>query len=127
MSDGHLQMLLLLTAMFSEGSQRTSIMLFDEPEQSLHPWAIAVLAKAIKSAASEHHKQVIIATHSPVLMSQFETKDCLAVELERGRTRLKRVSEIEGIGDLLEQYATGSLYMSEVIAPQSREEGGDDE
>jgi predicted ATPase len=125
MSDGHLQMLLMLTTLFSE--TRPSILLLDEPELSLHPWALAMLGKAIKAAARDYQKQVIIATHSPVLMSQFEPADCIAVELVEGRTRLKRVSEIENIGDLLEQYATGSLYMSETIAPQSTMgERGDD-
>lgn len=127
MSDGHVQMLLMLTALFAEGPQRPSLLLLDEPELSLHPWALAVLGKAIQAAAHEHQKQVLLATHSPVLMSQFEPADCMAVELEQGRTRLRRVSEIEGIDDLLEQYATGSLYMSETIAPQStmgdREDG----
>lgn len=118
-SDGHLQMLLILTVLFGEGRQRPSIILLDEPELSLHPWALAVLGKAIQTATRLHNRQVIIATHSPVLMSQFEPADCLAVELAEGRTRLKRVSEIENISDLLEQYATGSLYMSETIAPQS--------
>jgi len=33
---------------------------------------------------------------------------------------MKRVSEIEAIQDLLEDYATGSLYMAEMIAPQSK-------
>jgi predicted ATPase len=117
-SDGHVQMLLLLTALFAEGSRRTSIMLFDEPELSLHPWALAVLGKAVKEAATGHHKQILIATHSPVLMSQFEPADCMAVELVEGRTVLRRVSDIPDIGDLLEQYAMGSLYMSEAIAPQ---------
>jgi predicted ATPase len=127
MSDGHLQMLLMLTVLFAEGRQTKSILLLDEPELSLHPWALAVLGKAIKMAAREHQKQIIIATHSPVLMSQFEPADCIAVELAEGRTRLKRVAEIENIGDLLEQYATGSLYMSETIAPQSTMgEKGDD-
>jgi predicted ATPase len=126
-SDGHVQMLFLLTALFAEGKQRTSIMLLDEPELSLHPWALAVLGKAIKVAAQHHQKQVLVATHSPVLMSQFEPKDCLAVELTKGRTRLKRVSEIENIGDLLADYATGSLYMSEMIAPQSTMGEGADE
>jgi predicted ATPase len=126
-SDGHLQMLLILTALFGGERKRPSIILLDEPELSLHPWALAVLGKAIQAATREHEKQVIIATHSPVLMSQFEPADCMTVELVQGRTRLTRVSEIENIGDLLEQYATGSLYMSETLAPQSTiGERGDD-
>ena len=117
-SDGHVHMLLLLTALFAEGSQRTSIMLFDEPELSLHPWALAVLARATKEAVAHHQKQVLIATHSPVLMSQFEPPECMAVELAEGRTVMRRVSDMADIGDLLDQYAMGSLYMSEAIAPQ---------
>ena len=65
-SDGHLQMLLLLTALFAEGQQRESLMLLDEPEVSLHPWALSVFAKAVKLAAAEWNKQIFIATHSPV-------------------------------------------------------------
>jgi hypothetical protein len=60
-------------------------------------------------------------------MSQFEPSDCQAVELVEGRTRMKRVSEIENIADLMEQYAIGSLYMSEMIAPQGWARDSSDE
>jgi predicted ATPase len=79
-----------------------------------------VLAKAIREAAEEWGKQLILATHSPVLMSQFEPDQSLVVESKEGRTELIRLSEVEGIQDLLEQYASGSLYMSETVAAQSR-------
>lgn len=117
-SDGQLQMLIQLTALFSEPD--SSLILLDEPDLSLHPWALSVFAKAIETATKQWNKQVIIATHSPVLMSQFEPEQLLAVELDdRGQTIMKRVSEIEDIQDLLEDYATGSLYMAEMIAAQS--------
>ncbi len=38
-SDGHLHLLLVLLALFSEGPDRESLLLFDEPEISLHPCA----------------------------------------------------------------------------------------
>ncbi|MBI1881853.1 MAG: AAA family ATPase [Chloroflexi bacterium] len=121
MSDGHLQMLVHLTALFSEGKEHASLILFDEPEISLHPYALSVFAKAVKLATEEWNKQVFIATHSPVLISQFEPEDILAAEIdESGQTIIRRVSEMDEIKDLLEQYATGSLYMAEVIAAQSR-------
>jgi hypothetical protein len=45
----------------------------------------------------------------------------LTAELDKeGKTVLKRISNIEGIQDLLEDYATGALYMAEMIAPQSK-------
>jgi predicted ATPase len=126
-SDGHLQMLILLTAIFAEGRDHENLILFDEPEISLHPHALAVFAKAARLAVDSWNKQVFIATHSPVLISQFESDVITAVEISPlGQTVLSRVSEIGNIDDLLDQYAAGSLYMAEVIAPQSRipEEGG---
>ncbi len=116
-SDGVLQLLLLLIALFSEG-YRESVLLFDEPETSLHPWAMVVFARAVKLAASQWNKQVFVATHSPVLISQFEPRDILVAGVEDGRARFDRLSEIDEIRDLLEDYAAGSLYMSEAIAGQ---------
>ena len=118
-SDGHLQLLLLLTGLFSEGNWRPSILMFDEPEISLHPWAIATFAEAVKLATSQWNKQVFIATHSPVLMSQFESNQCFATSVVGGRTKIDSIASIDGIQDLLDQYATGSLYMSEAIGGQS--------
>ena len=118
-SDGHIQLLILLTALFSEGRDRPSILLIDEPETSLHPWALAVLAEAITEAADRWNKQILLATHSPVLISQFSPDQILSVETTDGRTRLKFLSDIPEIQDLLERYAAGSLYMSEVIASQN--------
>jgi len=119
-SDGQLQMLIHLTALFSEETDRDSLIVFDEPETSLHPYAISVFAEAVKQATKEWNKQVFIATHSPVLISQFDLEDILTAELdESGQTVLTRVSEMKDIQDLLEDYATGSLYMAGAIAPQS--------
>lgn len=119
-SDGYLQMLVLLTALFSEGKDRPSILLFDEPEISLHPYALSVFADAVRLATTEWNKQIFIATHSPVLISQFEPDDILATQKgARGETIIQRVSEMENIKDLLSEYAAGSLYMAEMLAPQS--------
>ena len=110
-------MLLLLIALFSEGPLE-SVLLFDEPEVSLHPWALVVFARAVKLAAERWNKQVILATHSPVLISQFEPLDILVASVEDGRARFERLAEISEVRDLLEDYAAGALYMSEAIARQ---------
>ena len=117
-SDGH-SSCSSCSRLFSEGRNRYSLMLIDEPETSLHPWALAVLAKAIWQATATWGRQVILATHSPVLISQFDPDQLLAVEAKDWTNRITRVSEIADIQDLLQDYATGSLYMSEVVAPQS--------
>ena len=118
-SDGHIQLLILLTALFSEGSDRFSLLLIDEPEASLHPWALAVLAEAMIEAAQAWNKQILVATHSPVLISQFEPNHILSANLSGGRSELIRLSEIPEIQDLLDRYAAGSLFMSEMIGNQS--------
>ena len=55
-----------------------------------------------------------------VLISQFEPDQILSVETSAGRSRVVRLSEIPDVQDLLERYALGTLYMSELVAGQSR-------
>jgi len=121
MPHGYLQMLINLTAIFLRlPDNTTQVLIFDEPDLSLHPHAITVLAKAMREAVDKWNRQIFIATHSPVLLSQFEPHETYAVEADpKLGTRAKRVSEIENIQDLLEEYATGSLYMCEMFGPQS--------
>lgn len=119
-SDGHLQMLIHLTSLFSEGRDHPATLLFDEPEMSLHPLALATFAEAVQLATCEWSKQVFIATHSPVLMSQFETSEIYAVQKQKDRSSaFNRVSDMVDLQGLLQEYAIGSLYMAELIAPQS--------
>jgi predicted ATPase len=129
-SDGHLQLLLILTALFSEGRERETLVLLDEPEISLHPWALAVLAEAVRESAAARNRQILVATHSPVLISQFGRDEIIVAESESGRTHLRRLSEIEEIQDLLDEYAAGALYMSDTIGAQAPTDrpwaGGDD-
>ncbi len=118
-SDGHLQCLGLLTALFGDSPRRFSIALFDEPETSLHPHAISIFAKAVKLAAREFNRQVFVATHSPVLMSQFSVDETLVFEAGPERdTQAVRLSDKAEMKELLDQYAVGSLYMAEEIARQ---------
>jgi predicted ATPase len=118
-SDGHLQMLIILTALFGARRERGSLILFDEPELSLHPWPLAVMGEAMCAAADAWNRQLVVATHSPVLISQFDPDDLLAIELDQERkTIVRRASEIEAITDLLEQFSAGAIYMAQEIAPQ---------
>jgi predicted ATPase len=119
-SDGHLQLLGLLTALFGDMRDRSSLLLFDEPETSLHPHALAVFAQAVCEAAHAWNRQVFLATHSPVLISQFEPADVVVAEPGADRsTELRRVSEIDELQEIVDQYSLGSLYMAEQVGQQS--------
>lgn len=117
--DGMLQMLVNLVALFCEPKGSYSLLLFDEPETSLHPWATIVFARAAELAAREWNRQIFIATHSPSLLSQFAPDDVIEfMRDERGALHVHRVSEIEEERDLIERYAMGSLYMAGTIGRQ---------
>ena len=125
-SDGHVQMLLLLTILFSEGPERPALLILDEPEISLHPWALVILGEAMRLAAQDYNRQILVATHSPVLISQFSANDLVVAEKQASQARLRRVSELDDIEDLLEEYATGTLYMAGTLAPQDVIDEDDD-
>ena len=82
-----------------------------------------VFARAVKIAAEKWNKQVFLATHSPVLISQFEPQETWVTGIEDGHARFDRLSEISEIQDLLEDYAAGSLYIPEAVAKQGRSSG----
>ena len=90
-------MLIHLTALFSQASESSiSLIIFDEPETSLHPYAISVFAEAVKLATKEWNKQVFIATHSPVLISQFDPEDLLATGLDESWSDSFNASQRDG-------------------------------
>lgn len=61
-----------------------SLILIDEPENSLHPnWQITFLSHLKQTLSSLKGCHVIIATHSPHILSSFESNDGAVVELKR--------------------------------------------
>lgn len=61
-SDGSLRALAILLAI--ETTREGETMVLEEPEQNLHPWAIAILMKHIERVIKEKKIQVIMTTHS---------------------------------------------------------------
>jgi predicted ATPase len=56
-----------------------SIILLDEPELGLHPFALGLLAALMREAAVQ--SQLVVATQSPVLIDEFEPAEVLVVDL----------------------------------------------
>lgn len=73
-SDGTLRYLLYL-AIFLNPARGLAVCL-DEPESGLHPDMLHTLSEAMQHAAHEG-TQLIIATHSPLLLNSFELDDLL--------------------------------------------------
>ncbi len=107
LSDGTLRFIALTTLLLQPKELRPSVILLDEPELGLHPFAIAILAAMLHSVSTE--TQIVVATQSPGLLDRFEPEDILVAERVAGETRLKRL-EAEPLRDWLEDYSLGELW-----------------
>jgi predicted ATPase len=118
--DGYLQFVAVMTALFAKQKGQPASVLLDEPDLSLHPWAIKVLGEAVRSAAVDWGVQVLVATHSPALIDEFNAEDLIAFEPGRhDGSKVTRLSDNPEWREILDAYTAGSLYMAEAIAPQS--------
>ena len=107
LSDGTLRFICLAVLLLQPSEVRPSVILLDEPELGLHPYAITMLASMIKSASEE--TQVIISTQSPLLIDHFDPEDVLVTELENGATILSRL-ESSDLEEWLQDYSLGQLW-----------------
>jgi ABC-type lipoprotein export system ATPase subunit len=84
-SDGTLQMLGLLTAIFHQPAP--SLIAIEEPETNLHPGALGMVLDLLRFASDR--TQVIVATHSPELLEGkwIEDRHLRLVAWEDGSTR----------------------------------------
>lgn len=79
-SDGTLRYLLLITALLSQRPH--SLLVLNEPENSLHPSLLAQLARLITNATK--YSQIIVVSHAAALVSALEEENvCLRYELQK--------------------------------------------
>ncbi len=84
-----------------------SVVIIDEPELGLHPYAITLLASLVRQASAK--TQVILSTQSSVLLDHFQPEDVLVAERVEGGTRLTRL-EASRLANWLEDYSLGQLW-----------------
>jgi predicted ATPase len=107
-SDGTLRYLLLLSIFYNPN--RGSVVCIDEPEAGLHPDMINGIAKGIKYAA-QNGTQMIIATHSPLLLNAFELEDLMIFEKDKdNQSIVKSVSE-DDFPDWEGEFLTGQMWL----------------
>ena len=107
-SDGALRFLALATLLLQPARLRPSVILLDEPELGLHPYAITLLCELISSVATE--TQIILATQSPFLVDHFEPEDVIVVDRVEGQSKFRRLST-EKLKNWLEDYSLGDLWL----------------
>jgi len=107
LSDGTLRFIVLATLFLQPEKYRPSLILVDEPELGLHPYAIEMLAALIRQASAQ--TQVIVSTQSSLLLDHFKPEDVLVANRVKGGTRIKRL-EPSQLTKWLEDYSLGQLW-----------------
>ena len=107
LSDGTLRFMALATLFLQPEEYRPSVILVDEPELGMHPYAITLLAALMKQASTA--SQVIVSTQSSLLLDHFEPEQVLVAERVDGATRFTRL-ESSGLESWLESYSLGQLW-----------------
>ncbi len=112
LSDGTLRYLCLLAILYHPTPP--PLICLEEPEIGLHPDLISGLAKMLKEASQR--TQLIVTTHSDLLVSKFSDTPEAVVVCERtpNGTTLERL-DTSKLGFWLEEYSLGEVWMKGAI------------
>ena len=89
------------------------VIIIDEPELGLHPVAIQKLSGLVKIAA-QRGTQIIIATQSAELISNFDPEDVVTVNQKDGVTHMERLDSQE-LSHWLDDYTIGDLWKQNIL------------
>lgn len=119
LSDGTLRFIALATLFLQPEDYQPSVILVDEPELGLHPYAISLLAALVKQASVK--TQVILSTQSPVLLDHFQPEDVLVADRINGGTQLTRLESAK-LETWLQDYSLGQLWEKNELGGRPAEE-----
>ncbi len=111
-SDGMLRVIALVTVLLQPEQDLPDVLILDEPELGLHPFAINIVGGLIRAAAEKI--QVIIATQSALLVDCFEPEDIVVVERHDRASTFRQVDG-DQLEEWLEDYSLSELWEKNVI------------
>lgn len=114
LSDGSIRFIALATLLMQP--KLPELIIIDEPELGLHPLAISKLSGLIRSASSRGC-QIIVATQSAELISNFEVEDIITVDKKNGASNFKHLDKTN-MDKWLQEYTLGELWNKSIINGQ---------
>lgn len=113
-SDGSIRFIALATLLLQPAETMPSVIIIDEPELGLHPYAIDQLTEMIKDASL--HAQIIIATQSPAIIDGFSADDVTIIERATDKQcTIARKLNAEDYKEWLEEYTLSELWDKNII------------
>jgi len=113
LSDGTLRFICLATLLLQPASLQPSVIIIDEPELGLHPFAISIFAEMAHRVAVD--RQVILATQSTDLLNYFTADDIIVVDYDRDGSSFERKSNEQLAYWLENDYSLGELWNNNVL------------
>jgi len=110
LSDGLLRFICLATALLQPDPPL--LVLIDEPELGLHPYAIHILCALFRSASTR--MQIIVSTQSVQILDELDPEDVIVVDREGSESRFRRLDPTE-LETWLEDYSLGELWQKNVL------------
>ncbi|MBN9681670.1 MULTISPECIES: AAA family ATPase [unclassified Corallococcus] len=110
LSDGTLRFICLATLLLQP--ELPPMIIIDEPELGLHPYAIQLLAGMVRSASQK--SQIILSTQSVTLVNQFTPEDLVIVDRQDRASTFHRPTA-EKTASWLESYSLGELWEKNVL------------
>jgi len=108
LSDGTLRFICLATLLLQPDELQPTIIVIDEPELGLHPYAMTIFAELVKKVALK--RQVILATQSAELLDHFEAEDVIVVDRTVNGSEFKRLDTDKLTAWLEDDYSIGELW-----------------
>lgn len=117
LSDGTLRFMAIATLLLQPAQLLPSVILMDEPELGLHPYAVTLFCSLVRSVSVK--AQVIIATQSPLVLDHFEAGDVLVAERRDGATTFTRLNPTS-LEAWLHDYSLGQLWEKNTLGGRPR-------
>ena len=112
-ADGMLRALALVTLLLQPEQDLPDVLIIDEPELGLHPYAINIVGGLIRSLATRI--QVVVATQSAQLIDCFDPRDIVVVERDQRRSSFRRLNA-DDLSDWLQEYSLSEPRLSDTAA-----------